>query len=177
MARNHPNEQEAIRNLQRYLRQLSYFDEDIYKVAIDGIWSPETERALLAFQRKNRLDDTGKADEQTWNLLFSQYENSLRKNSPPNKVPFFPRIPDDEYLSLGDVGFVVSVIQYMLNELRLTYDNIENVNIDGTFDENTEAAIREFQKRNLLPANGRVDKETWNKLVLAYESVASKYEQ
>lgn len=169
MARTSPNEEQAISNLQRYLRQLSYFDEDIPPVVINGDWNDETQNALTVFQRKNRLSPTGTADEQTWNLLFSQYQNSLEENSPPSRVPLFPRQPAGESLGLGDVGFVVSVIQYMLNELSLLYDGLDNVEINGNFDADTEAAVTEFQKRNIFPQTGRVDKRTWDRLVRSFE--------
>lgn len=170
MARYYPNEEQAIRNLQRYLRQLSYFDEDISPIVINGVWNDETRNALLEFQRKNGLSPTGTADEQTWNLLFSQYRNSLDENSPPSRVPFFPRDPQGQSLGLGDESFVVSVIQYLLNEISVLYDNLENVEVNGVFDETTQAAVSEFQKRNLFPQNGRVDKRTWDRLVISYEN-------
>lgn len=169
MARTHPNEEQAIRNLQRYLRQLSYFNEDIEPIAINGIWNEETQNALLTFQHLNGLSPTGVADEQTWNLLFSQYTNALRENSEPSRVPFFPRLPKDESIGLGDRGFIVAVIQYMLNELSILYDGFENVETNGQFDENTQSAISEFQKRNLFPQTGRVEKTTWDRLVKAFE--------
>ena len=89
MAKSHPNEEQAIQNLQRYLRQLSYFNDDIEPIVINGVWNEETRNALMTFQRLNGLAPTGFADEQTWNLLFSQYQNSLKENSEPSKVPFF----------------------------------------------------------------------------------------
>ena len=170
MARYYPNEEQAISNLQRYLRQLSYFDEDINPVVINGIWNDETRNALLAFQRKNGLSPTGTADEQTWNLLFSQYRSSLDENSPPLRVSFFPREPIGESVGIGDEGFIVSVIQYMLNEISVLYDNLENVEINGFFDEATQASVSEFQKRNLFPQSGRVNKKTWDRLVISYEN-------
>ena len=173
MTRYYPSEEQAIRNLQRYLRQLSYFDEDIEPILINGIWNDETQNALMTFQRKNKLSPTGTADEQTWNLLFSQYESSIEENSPPASVPFFPRQPIGESLGLGDEGFVVSVIQFLLEELSVLYDGLENVTVRGIYDESTKSAISEFQKRNLFPQTGRVDKRTWNRLVTSYELALS----
>ncbi len=169
MARTYPNQKQAITNLQQYLRQLSYFDDDIPPIAITGEWNNETQAALTAFQRKNRLPPTGRADEQTWNLLFSQYSNSLNENSPPSSVPFFSRIPRNDSLGVGDIGFVVAVIQYMLNEISILYDLPDTIEIDGNYGDNTERAVTEFQKRNLFPQTGRVDKRTWDRLVKAYE--------
>ena len=173
MARYYPNEEQAIENLQRYLRQLSYFDDEIEPIAINGIWNDETRNALIAFQKINGLAPTGVADEQTWNLLFAQYQNSLEENSPPSSVPFFPREPQGESLGLGDEGFVVAVIQYMLQELSILYDGFDSVEVTGKYDEKTQSAVSEFQKRNLFPQNGRVDKQTWNRLVKAFESASA----
>ena len=169
MARSYPNEETAIKNLQRYLRQLSYFDEDLEPIVINGVWNDETRNALLTFQRLNSLSPTGVADEQTWNLLFSQYTNSLNENSEPSRVPFFPYKAQNQSIGIGDKGFIVSVIQYMLSELTILYDGLENVEITGLFDERTQSAIGEFQKRNLFPQTGRVDKKTWDRLVKAFE--------
>ena len=171
MAKIYPNEEQAISNLQRYLRQLSYFDRDIPPVVITGEWNNETQNALRIFQLKNHLSPTGTADEQTWNLLFSQYQNSLDQNAEPARVPLFPRYPNGNSVGLGDSGFIVEVIQYMLSELSLLYDGLDNVEISGFFDGNTEAAVSEFQKRNLFPQTGRVDKRTWDRLVKAFETV------
>ena len=80
MARYYPNEEQAIRNLQRYLRQLSYFDEDISPIVINGVWNDETRNALLEFQRKNGLSPTGTVDRETTLLLHSKYRAAKQKN-------------------------------------------------------------------------------------------------
>src|ERR1043166_6530186 len=36
---------------------------------------------------------------------------------------------------------------------------------DGVFCGNTEAAVRSFQQQNQIPANGKVDDQTWQKLL------------
>ena len=41
---------------------------------------------------------------------------------------------------------------------------------DGVFDADTERAVREFQFIQGLPSNGIINKETWNRLTLAYEN-------
>ena len=39
-------ETQAIRNLQTYLRQLSFFDESLPELPIDGVFDTETQRAV-----------------------------------------------------------------------------------------------------------------------------------
>ena len=49
-----PNEREAIFNLQRYLRQLSYHDTAIPSPPLDGVMDTVTTDALKAFQKSMR---------------------------------------------------------------------------------------------------------------------------
>lgn len=177
MNRTPESERAAIANLQRYLRQLSYFDDRIPPLPVNGIWDPHTRDALMAFQRKNGLEATGRADETTWNLLFDQYQRSIEEKSPPSPMPVFPRLPERDTLRRGDVGFPVTAVQFMLDELTLYYDGLEDVPQNGLFEERTEQAVMEFQRRNLLPATGQVDKRTWDALVSSYEMVVNDTEQ
>ena len=55
----YPNEAQAIENLQRYLRQLSYSDASITPPPIDGIWERDTAQALRDFQRTRGIPETG----------------------------------------------------------------------------------------------------------------------
>ncbi len=156
-------------NLQRYLRQLSYFDESIPPPPLSGTWDPRTEEALIAFQSKNNLPQTGRADETTWSLLYSEYRRSIENAAAPRALPLFPLLPLDYEIDIGEESFAVMAIQYMLGEIKLQYDNIDDVPQTGIFDDKTNTAIREFQTRNLLPSTGKVNKTTWDFLVEAYE--------
>ena len=68
------NQKQAITNLQRYLRRLSYEYLSTPRVPIDGIFGESTKNALSEFQRENGLDVTGVADKRTWDSLFSEYQ-------------------------------------------------------------------------------------------------------
>ena len=171
MTPNPPFERSAIQNLQRYLRQLSFFDPDIPPLPVSGVWDPNTKEALIAFQKKNGLPPTGVADQKTWNLLYEQYLASVEEKSPPARMPVYPRLPERDSLRRGDVGFPVTAVQYMLDELTLEYEGLENVPQNGIYGPETEAAVREFQKRNLLPESGEVDKKTWDAIVRSYELI------
>ena len=45
------NERVAVENIQRYLRQLSLYDDTMPRIAIDGIYGDETRAAIYAFQQ------------------------------------------------------------------------------------------------------------------------------
>ena len=155
------NEREAITNLQTYLRQLSYFDDGINAPPTDGIFDSETEKSVRDFQTKYGLSPSGVADKETWDLIYKAYLDSIKENSLPEKVSFFPVINNYE-LELNDSWFLVELLQYMLEELRYEYDNFGSLVRSGIYDSETESAVKDFQKRNMLEETGKVDKETWN---------------
>ena len=71
-------------NLQRYLRQLAYFDEKIPFVPIDGNKGSNTTDAIRAFQSSRGLPATGVADQETWEAIYEEYLTSLEKEAPPS---------------------------------------------------------------------------------------------
>ena len=169
------NEKDAVMNLQRYLRQISYSDPDIIFPPIDGIFDNATRESVKSFQKKHSLSETGVADRDTWEAIYAEYLTSIAKYSPPKNLPVFPRTPDSYELSLGDQYFAVSILQLLLNELRFIYDSFIPLVVSGIYDEATEANILDFQSRNGLAMTGRVDKATWDRLVGAYTDYAFDY--
>ena len=160
-----PYETQAIFNLQRYLRQLSRFDPDIPSVDEDGIFGEETRASLTAFQRKYGLPITGTATPETWALLFNEYLASVEERTRPAPVYIFPRFPTDYSVGRGDENLLVGVIQLLLRDIIILYgQDAEQFSIDGVFGEVTEQAVKDFQTVNRLPADGRVDRVTWNRL-------------
>ncbi|MBO5354585.1 MAG: peptidoglycan-binding protein [Clostridia bacterium] len=162
------NEQEAIRNLQRYLRHLSYFNDEIVEVPIDGIFGSNTEEALRAFQEMEGLPTTGRADQATWERLFEVYTDSITSKQPPRQIGHFPQIPEDYTVEVGEVQFLVNIIQNALQELSAVYDGIGEVPQTGEYDAATADAVRAFQEANGLPPTGAVDRTTWNAIADAY---------
>jgi len=176
MATPRANEQEAIRNLQRYLRQLSYVDERIPGPPIDGIYDTATREAVRAFQRVEGLPETGVVDTATWELLFRRYEESLRREAAPVPLAQFPRISPGYALREGDENFLVRLVQYALGELDLIYEGLDDVPQTGIYDEETMKAVREFQRRHSLPETGEVDRATWDALATTYNREFGGYQ-
>ena len=84
--KEHPNYNEAVANLQRYLRQLSYWEKSIPQAPVDGVWDSQTEDALREYQRLRGLPVTGSADFETWERLYGDYRASLAAHSPPRQA-------------------------------------------------------------------------------------------
>lgn len=169
------NEAQAIENLQRYLRQLSFDEEQIPAPPVDGIFESDTQRALVAFQEINGISPTGVADRETWELLYAAYRTSLARNTPPRAVALFPRSPNGYLLARGTVGAPVTALQYMLVELTHSYSAWEGLTVSGIFDEATEAAVTAFQLANALPPSGTVDKATWNAVTDQHNTLLGQF--
>ena len=161
------NERDAVENLQRYLRLLSYH-QPITPPPIDGIYESDTEKALRDFQALYGLPVTGNADRDTWDTLYAAYRASLSANSPPRAVSLFPTEESNFAFRAGSTGFSVSALQYMLLELSALYSAMEDVTINGVYDQATERAVRDFQRRNGFPDDGTVGLATWNAITDQY---------
>ena len=171
-----PYETQAIFNLQRYLRGVSRFDPDIPSVDEDGIFGDATRESLEAFQRKYGLPITGVADAETWARLFDEYLSTVEATTRPEPVYIFPRFPPDYSVRRGDANVVVAVIQMLLRDVIILYgEDATRLPLDGIYGELTEEAVKNFQRIHRLPANGRVDRVTWNRLAEATAPSVNRY--
>ena len=171
----HDNEKEAVRQLQRFLRALSYFDDRIPEVPIDGIYDRATEDGVIAFQRIEGLPETGRVDQQTWERLYLRYLEQRVAKDAPATISYFPRIPENYKVEIGEAQFLVQIIQHALRELAVAYEWPVEVPLDGVYGEETAAAVRLFQEKNGLPPTGAVDRATWNALAEAYNRLFAGY--
>ena len=70
-----------IRQIQRALRILHKNGEDIPIVYEDGIFGPETEKGIIAFQSQNDIPANGIVDYETWVRLMEKANEYIRKNA------------------------------------------------------------------------------------------------
>ena len=169
------NHAEATRNLQRYLRQLSFAEETIPSPPIDGVFESATRDALLAFQRSRGLPATGAAALKTWEELYRSWRASVAENAPSERISVFPRTPKNATLRAGSQGFAVSAVQFILRELERVYPEFSKIEVNGIYDPTTEEGVRVFKERNALPITGTVDRLTWNLLADAHNLLFDRY--
>jgi peptidoglycan hydrolase-like protein with peptidoglycan-binding domain len=163
---------DAIRNLQRYLRRLSFDDPAIPRVPVDGIFEEATEDAVKAFQSLYGLEPTGRADLETWDRIYDAYLRAERAADRTPVTNFFPLYPEGYELSLGESSLTVSLLQLLFQELSVIYDILTFAEVTGVFDDITEQNVRRFQRASLLPDTGRVDLRTWNHILQDYTNYA-----
>ena len=140
----------AVKDLQTKLKKLGYYD-----AYVDGDYGDTTVAAVKAFQKKYNLTADGIAGKETLKKLDSAYENV---NS----------AKDDDSLRMGDSGSAVKDLQTKLKKLGY-YDGT----VDSTFGSGTYAAVRAFQKKYNLTADGVAGSETLKKLDSAYKNADS----
>ena len=139
-----------VKDLQTKLKKLGYYD-----AYVDGDYGDTTVAAVKAFQKKYNLTADGIAGKETLKKLDSVYENA---NSDK----------DDDSPRMGDSGSAVKDLQTKLKKLGY-YDGT----VDSTFGSGTYAAVRAFQKKYNLTADGVAGSETLKKLDSVYKNANS----
>ncbi|MCI5816418.1 peptidoglycan-binding protein [Ruminococcus sp.] len=151
-----------IHEIQSYLYTLATQDARIPTVIPDGIYGPETVRAVQAFQKIYSLPVTGEVDRPTWDAIVAAYR---KQTAQPEALSIFPSA--GYVLREGDSGTLVYIVQAMLNDIGSRYDNLAPVKVTGSFSAATTNAIRGVQQVAGLPQTGAVNRETWNWMVAA----------
>ena len=139
-----------VKDLQTKLKKLGYYD-----AYVDGDYGDTTVAAVKAFQKKYNLTADGIAGKETLKKLDSVYENADSDK-------------DDDSLRMGDSGSAVKDLQTKLKKLGY-YDGT----VDSTFGSGTYAAVKAFQKKYNLTADGVAGSETLKKLDSAYKNADS----
>ncbi len=105
----------------------------LYGGSIDGLWGPQTERAVRRLQRRTGLAVDGVVGRETRRALGRHGRHA-----------FASRV-----LRAGHVGWDVSQVQF-----RLAWRGFPSGALDGAFGPRTEAAVRRFQRFARLRADG-----------------------
>lgn len=85
-----------------------------------------------------------------------------------DNVPSYPDVP----LRKGDLSENVRRMQLYLNRISVNYPAIPKIAaVTGRFDENTENAVKAFQRIFGLTADGIIGKATWYKIIYIFDAV------
>lgn len=123
---------DIVMECQKRLKELGYLT-----TTPDGLYGADTQAAVKLFQSKNDCIVDGYIGPSTREALNS-----------PSAVP--------NGLRLGDEGDTVKRVQ----ELLIKYGYMNSGSATGYFGEVTEAAVKKFQSRNGLSADGNVGQKT-----------------
>ena len=123
-----------VRSLQQLLRARNH------PVAVDGIFGPNTEAAVKAFQQSNGLAADGIVGPQTWPKLVVQVQ-------------------------MGSTGDAVRGVQEVMKFHDQSGGEGTPVQVDGIFGPRTDAWVRGFQTAVGTASDGIVGPITWRALV------------
>ncbi len=157
---------EEVRYVQKRLKELGYLSG-----SADGDFGAATETALKAFQKANGLTADGVAGTRTMTALqsskakssSSSQEAKTKATDKPKPRTYTPSPPSTyRYLQLGSTGSDVTKLQKRLIELGYLSGSA-----NGTYGDDTEAAVRAFQKRNGQWEDGVAGQDTQSALYSA----------
>ena len=146
---------EGVEKLQRAL-QIKKF----YSGAVDGGFGNQTKDALKSFQKKNSLPVTGEADAATISKLFGRVAQTSAADDPAmDGIKSVSQITVPNTSKKGDSGKHVKALQQAL-KLKGYF----KAPIDSSFGNATAEAVKAYQKRVGLQADGIAGNGTIRKL-------------
>ncbi len=138
-----------------------------YYGKVSGSYLDATEKAVRDFQGMNGLEQSGIADIQTQNRLYSSDAviPTPDPNATPTPSPAPTTAPNTAYpgkLQYGSKQNGVTTLQEQLN-----YLGYFNRKATGGFYKETQASVKDFQRQNGMAEDGVVGEETWQALFSA----------
>ena len=163
---------QPIRSLQTMLRVIAENDPKNYvRIIPDGIYGPETVRAISTFQRRHGLPVTGVTDQPTWEAVVAVYNPALVEQDAA--FPLDIILNPGQVIRKGERSPHLYLVQGMLTVLSDAYKSIGAPSLNGLLDEVTADALASFQLLSGLPMTGNLDKHTWKHLALQYPLAAN----
>lgn len=141
--------------------------EPLYAQFCDGV---RTQCAGLSQWGSVELAEQGLTPYEILQHYFGENIDIVSNAPMGDGLPSYPGRP----LERGSVGEDVRTIQQQLNRIRKNYPAIPPITeVSNVFDEETENAVRAFQRIFNLEPDGVVGKATWYKIKLVYNAVKS----
>lgn len=162
------NSGQPIRNLQHFLRLISYYYNTVPAVIPDGIFSPQTKESVMGFQKTFSLPITGVADFDTWEKIIKVFNEISEYEEEALSPLVFPAT--NFFINPGESPLSLYIIHSMLYSLSTIFKNLGNFSITGTHDEFSVNFIKLLQKLFNLEANGIIDKKTFNMISALYNN-------
>ena len=157
---------QPIRSLQTMLRTIAQTTPARYVPEADGVYARRTANAVAEFQRRKGIQPTGVTDQNTWAAIVREYEPARveAEKAQPVQVSLNP----GQVLIAGQEHHILYLVQTMLITLGLLWEGFPVPEHTGILDPETERALLALQLQSGLRPTGRLDKQTWKVLALAY---------
>lgn len=163
---------QPVRNLQGFLRNISFHNQNIPSVIPDGIFGTQTENAVIAFQTEFQLPVTGEVDNETWNAIVSVHDSIIEVHGEPADVRLFPfSLTQINAYERSEALFAIQGILYALTRY---FDNLGTLKITGVHDDQSIRVVKNIQQMSGLDPDGNINKATWHKIASLYEVFVSR---
>ncbi len=162
---------QPIRSLQTMLRVIAENDPSHVRIIPDGIYGPETVRAVSVFQRIHGLPVTGITDQATWEAVVGVYDPALIEQDEAQAINII--LNPKQVIRKGERSPYIWLTQAMLQVLADVYKSVGQPGHSGILDDPTADSLASFQALSSLPMTGTLDKHTWKHLALQYPLAAN----
>ncbi|MCL1845278.1 MAG: peptidoglycan-binding protein [Defluviitaleaceae bacterium] len=167
----------AIRTMQLWLNRIRVNFPAIPAITnVSGIYGPQTEAAVRAFQQIRQLGNlnpNGVVDRATWNSISRTYSavKSLGELTSEGIIIGIGRTPPTDIIREGARGRLVQQAQYLLNFISEFFPGVPAVLQNSSYTRDMTNAVREFQRRFGLNPDGVIGPLTWRELYRVYWSI------
>ena len=157
-----------VTTLQYYLSILAYFNGALSPVIRSGYYGPETVQAVERFQSFYNLPVTGVVDQNTWNVISQAYidtVSALPSGYSGENAKLYPGY----FLTRGMRSEDVRDLQTYIDLIGRNINEIPTLPQTGFYGEQTENAVRIFQRLFGITESGAVGPVTWATIAQQYD--------
>ena len=159
-----------IRSLQTMLRVIAAAEPSLPSIVPDGIYGPDTQAAVTAFQARCGLPQTGVTDQQTWDRIVSIYLGLRSAVYPAG--PLRIRWQPQQTITAGEQNLHLYPIQAMFAALCRRFSDLSAPPVNGRHGPESVAAVQQFQRICGLEPSGSIDQTTWEQLGKLYALIS-----
>ena len=168
----------AVFTLQRQLNRIAKDYPFLGKLTVDGVFGSRMAATVRAFQKQFNLTADGVVGRQTWYKISYIYVSvkdlaELTSEGETAAGTLSDGTWSGTTLTTGASGSAVEQVQFWLNMLAQYDSAIPAVKVDGVYGTATANAVRAFQRKYGLTADGVVGQTTWKELYDEFLSIQS----
>ncbi len=167
-----------VRILQKQLSRIAKDYPSFGKPAVTGTFDEATENSVKKFQKQFGLTADGIVGKATWYKISYVYVSVKDLAELTSEGETAEGIQSaggwpGTVLRRGSTGSSVEQVQFWLSDLAQFDSSLVRVSVDGSYGAATERAVRAFQQKQSLTADGVVGQTTWNALYAAWVDAQS----
>ena len=167
-----------VRILQKQLSRIAKDYPSFGKPAVTGTFDEATENSVKKFQKQFGLTADGIVGKATWYKISYIYVSVKDLSELTSEGETAEGIQSTggwpgTVLRRGSTGSSVEQMQFWLSDLAQFDSSLVRVSVDGSYGAATERAVRAFQQKQNLTADGVVGQTTWNALYAAWVDAQS----